>query len=58
MFKRLEAYRKTVVAILAAAGGYIAVIQTSDFSTKEGVIGAVIAILGVAGVYGTPNAPK
>ena len=57
MLKQLEAYRKSIVALVTGAAGYFYVLSSADFSTKEGIIAAVIAALGVAGVYGAKNEP-
>lgn len=57
MFKRLERYRKAVVAAAGVVAIGIAVIADSDFTSREGVIKCVIALLTAYGVYRVPNAP-
>lgn len=53
--KKLEAYRKAVVAFVAANGAAIALVSTADFSTVKGVVAFVIAELAAYGVYVVPN---
>jgi len=57
MLKKLEGYRKAVVAAVAANGAAIALVTTADFSTKQGIVTFVVAELAAFGVYKVPNAP-
>lgn len=55
MLKKLERYRKTIVAIVAANGAAIALVTTADFSTRQGIVAFVVAELSAFGVYQVPN---
>jgi hypothetical protein len=57
IFQRLEKYRKAVVAAIGVAATYGAALATADLSTTQGIIGAILAVLTVAGVYQVPNRP-
>lgn len=56
--KKLEHYRKAGLAAFGVAASYAAALATCDLSTAQGIIGAVLAVLTVAGVYHAPNTPK
>ena len=53
--KKLEAYRKFVVALVVGNGAAIALVATADFSTTQGIVAFVVAELGALGVYAVPN---
>lgn len=53
--KKLEAYRKAVVAFVAANGAAVALVASADFSTWQGVLAFVVAELSAFGVYVVPN---
>jgi hypothetical protein len=53
--KRLEAYRKAIVALVAANGAAIALVTTADFSTWKGILAFAVAEATAFGVYRVPN---
>lgn len=55
--KKLEYYRKFVVALASANVDAFALVATADFSTLEGVVAFVVAELTAFGVYVVPNKP-
>ena len=54
--KKLEQYRKFIVALVAANGAAIGLVAKADFSTWQGIVTFVLAELASFGVYAIPNA--
>lgn len=62
VFDYLQKYKKAVVGAVTLAitvgGPYFDILQSSDLSTADGVVKAVLAVLGVAGIVSARNVEK
>lgn len=56
--KKLEHYRKAVIAAFGFVAIGVAVLADSDFTSRDGIIKCVIALLTAYGVYRVPNKPQ
>ena len=56
--KKLEGYRKFVVALLGNLTGVYVVMENANLSTRQGIQAAVLGVVGALIVYVAPNEPK
>lgn len=56
--KKLEEYRKFLVALVGSLASVWTIVATADLSTREGLFSTVGAIVVALGVWAVPNRPQ
>ncbi len=58
MFKKIETFRKAVVAYVGSVAAIWAVVAGADLSSKAGFFGFLAALMPAIGTYRVPNKQK